>query len=232
MTRELVIAQRMGFVAGGLGGVAGIAQLLAGTTPWTGNKNDPMTLGVVTLCLAAVLGLTALAATRATTTDRGLAVAATFLLAALLGLTTAGPAWLPAALAGLIAGGLAGRSAARAGSVGAAIGHNWLPMLLVVLAIVYLALGMTAMGPAGVLGIAGGIAVLGALVVRARSRSLAIALLVVGAVPFAVVTSWSLVTPLTGILLIAIGLPTLLASSGRWPVVRSRVRPDTTSQSA
>jgi hypothetical protein len=135
-------------------------------------------------------------------------------------------------VAGLAAGGLAGRSAARAGSVGAAIGRNWLPMLLVVLAIVYLAVGMTAMGPAGMLGIAGGIAVLGALMVRARSRSLAITLLVIGAVPFAVVTSWSLVTPLTAILMIASGLPILLASSGRSPVVGSRVRPDTASQRA
>jgi hypothetical protein len=69
-------------------------------------------------------------------------------------------------------------------------------------------------------------------VVRARSRSLAITLLVIGAVPFAVVTSWSLVTPLTAILMIASGLPILLASSGRSPVVGSRVRPDTASQRA
>ena len=85
-------------------------------------------------------------------------------------------------------------------------------MLLVVLAMIYLSLGMTAMGPAGMLGIAGAIAALGALAVRSRSRSLAVTLLVGGAVLFAVVTYWSLVTPLTGILLIAIGLPTLLSS--------------------
>lgn len=36
-----------------------------------------------------------------------------------------------------------------------------------------------------------------------------------GPFPWAVVTSWGLVTPLTGILLIAIGLPTLIAPSGR-----------------
>jgi hypothetical protein len=83
-------------------------------------------------------------------------------------------------------------------------------MLLAVLAFTYVALGMTLAGPAGLAGIAGAMAVLGAVTLRSRSRGSAAALLIVGAVPFAVATSWSLVVPLTGLLLIAIGLPVIL----------------------
>ena len=143
--------------------------LATGTTTWTGNKNDPVTLGIVTLILAAFLGLASIATTRATTTDRRLAIASAFLITAMLGLTTAGLVWVPAAVAALAAGGLAGRSAVRAGSVSAAIVRNWPPTLVVMLAAVYLSLGLTAMGPAGTLGIAGSVAVLGALAMRTRS---------------------------------------------------------------
>ena len=209
MTRELTLARRTGAVAGLLGGAAGILQLAAGTTPWTGNKSDPVTLGIVTLILAAVLGLASLATTPATTTDRRLAIASAFLIAALLGLTTAGPAWAPAAVAALAAGSMAGRSAARSGSVRGAIARNWPATLLGTLAAVYLSLGLTAMGTAGLLGIAGSVAVLSAIAVRTRARNLSDALLIAGAVPFAVMTHWNLVTPLSGILMIAIGLPLL-----------------------
>ncbi len=209
MTPDLLLARRSGFVAGLLGGAAGILQLATGTTPWTGNKNDPLMLGIVTLILAAFLGLASIATTRATTTDGRLAIASAFLITAMLGLTTAGLAWVPAAVAALASGGLAGRSAVSTGSVSAAIIRNWPPTLLVILAAVYLSLGLTAMGTVGLLGIAGSVAVLGALAIRTRSRTLAIGLLVVGAAPFAVATYSSVATPLTGILLIAIGLPIL-----------------------
>jgi hypothetical protein len=209
MTRELTLARRAGAVAGLLGVAAGTLQLAAGTTPWTGNKNDPVTLGIVTLILAGGLVLASMTTTRATTTDRRLAIASAFLIAALLGLTTAGPAWVPAAVAALAAGGLAGQSAARTGSVRGAIARKWPATLLVTLAAVYLSLGLTAMGTAGLLGIAGSVAVLGALAVRTRARNLAVALLIAGAIPFAVMTHSSLVTPLAGILMLAIGLPLL-----------------------
>ncbi|MGV8909466.1 MAG: hypothetical protein ACOH1Y_10825 [Propionicimonas sp.] len=220
MTRELTLTRRTGVVASLLGGAAGILQLAAGTTPWTGNKNDPVTLGIVTLILAAFLGLASIATTSATTTDRHLAIASAYLTTALLGLTTAGPAWGPAAVAALVAGAMAGRSAATTGSARAAMIRNWPPTLLVALAAVYLSLGLTAMGMVGLLGIAGSVAVLGALAVRTRVRSLAVALLLAGAVPFAVMTYWSLVTPLTGILMIAIGLPML-----RTPPTAPTLRP-------
>jgi hypothetical protein len=205
MSSSLGRAQVMGFTAAAFGVIAGAAQLFAGTTPWTGNKNDPVTLGWVTLLLAALLGMASAAVPRVTTSDRGLAVASTLLLAALLGLTTAGPAWVPAAVAGSGAAGFTVH-AAGAGAVRASIGRNWPRMLLVVLALIYLALGLTYFGPVGMLGVGGAIAVLAAVVLRTRSHAGAVVLLIVGAVPFAAATYWSLVTPITCLLMMTMGL--------------------------
>ena len=215
MTRELIFARRTGAVAGLLGGAAGILQLTTGTTPLTGNKNDPTILAIATLILAAILGLASIATARAATTDRRLAIASTFVVTALLGLTTASLAWVPAAAAALAAGGLAARSAASAGSIWAAVARIWPPTLLVALAAIYLSLGLTSTGPERILGTAGSVAVLGALATRTRARKLAAVLLLSGAAMFPLVTYSSVVTPLTGILLIAIGLPILQGAPRR-----------------
>jgi hypothetical protein len=60
-------------------------------------------LGLVSLGLAAVIGVAALAWPRATTTGRGLAVMAAMALPAAVGLTTTGAVWIPAALVGAFA---------------------------------------------------------------------------------------------------------------------------------
>lgn len=205
MNASLTLARRFGVAAVALGLAAGAIQLLAGTAVWTGNKNDPVTLGWVTLLLAALLGLATLATARATGAEIGLAVSGVFLIVALLGLTTAGLAWVPAATAGLAAAFTTVRGVG-VGVIRVAVGRNWLAILLTVLAVIYLALGITYLGLPGLLGIAGAVAVLAALAFRERSRGTAIVLLVLGAVPFAVVTFWSLVTPLTCVLMLAIGL--------------------------
>jgi hypothetical protein len=95
-------------------------------------------------------------------------------------------------------------------TLAASLDRNWTALLTVVLAAFYVFLGATALGLAGVLGIAGGLLVLALVVVRdAIAAPLAILLLVVAAAPFAALTWWSVATPLTGILLIAIGTPAL-----------------------
>lgn len=205
MNASLTLARRFGVAAVALGLAAGAIQLLAGTTVWTGNKNDPVTLGWVTLLLAALLGLATLATARAAGAEIGLAVSGVFMIVALLGLTTAGLAWVPAATAGLAAA-LATVKVVGVGVIRVAVGRNWLAILLTVLAVIYLALGITYLGLSGFVGIAGAVAVLAALALRERSRRTATVLLILGAVPFAVVTFWSLVTPLTCVLMLAIGL--------------------------
>ena len=84
-------------------------------------------------------------------------------------------------------------------------------MLIAVLAVIYLAFGVVA-GPIGILGIVGAAAAIAALAIKLRSRSLAAVVLVVGIIPFALAAWWSVVIPLTAILLLAIELPQLLTS--------------------
>lgn len=67
-------------------------------------------------------------------------------------------------------------------------------------------------GPIGILGIVGAASAIGALALRHRSRGLAAVVLVVGIMPFAVAAWWSVVIPLTAILLLAIELPQLLGT--------------------
>jgi hypothetical protein len=87
---------------------------------------------------------------------------------------------------------------------------QWVPVLVVVLSLIYLVFGIVARDRVGLLGIAGfGVAVT-ALALRRRSHLGAAIALVVAAVPFAVATAWTVVTPLTAVLLLAIGLPYVL----------------------
>jgi len=212
MSREHPVTRRAGSAAALLGAAAGSAEILVGTAPWLGNKNDPTTLGIVTVLLALVIGAASLGWRRATTTPRVLAVATAMLVPALLGLTTAGPAWLPAGAAATLAGIAAlGHSGGRR-TVRDALSAQWSAVLLGFLALIYLSLGIAARGPAGASAIVGALALAGVLPLRRRSRVLAALTLVAGALPFAILTWWSVVAPITAILALALGLPLVLTT--------------------
>jgi hypothetical protein len=80
-------------------------------------------------------------------------------------------------------------------------------LLVGTLAAIYFMLGVTALGLLGLLAIAGAGAIVAALWQATRSRTTATVLLVAGAVPFAVAAWWSVVAPLTGLVVLAIGIP-------------------------
>jgi hypothetical protein len=204
---------RIGALAAVLGATAGVIELAVGSTQWTGNKNDPTTLGMVGLGLAAVIGVAALAWSRATTTGRALAVTAAMALPAAVGLTTAGAVWIPAALVGVFAGWRALEYTKALGSVAQTLSESWSAILLGVLALIYLAFGVVSRNTVGLLGVAGAVAVVAALTVRRRSRILATVILVGGTLPFAAATLWTVVIPLTAVLLLAIGLPLLFGGN-------------------
>lgn len=90
--------------------------------------------------------------------------------------------------------------------------RNWTALLTVVLAAFYIFLGATALGPAGLLGIAGGLLAAGLVARRGRIPvPLGAALLLAAALPFATLTWWSVATPLLGLLLLlAVGASALL----------------------
>ena len=55
MSRKHPVTRRAGSAAALLGTAAGSAEILVGTAPWLGNKNDPTTLGIVTVLLLLLL---------------------------------------------------------------------------------------------------------------------------------------------------------------------------------
>lgn len=213
------IAALLGVLGATLGLVAGLIELTVGPSirPWVGNKQDTTRLGLATLALSAV-ALTAallLLRRRAPQPSWRLVLAAGLLLPGLLCFTTVGRLWyVPGAL--LVVAGLLVATGLRKDvkEVTAAAERNWTAILTVVLAAFYLFLGATALGLAGVLGIAGGLLVLALLAGRLRIPvPLALALLVLAAVPFAALTWWSVATPLIGLLLLAVGVPALRSHS-------------------
>lgn len=81
----------------------------------------------------------------------------------------------------------------------------WPTALVVVVAVLYVWIGAVAPGWNRLFGIAGGLLLLGALVVAQRSVPAAMALLAVGALPLAISTWWSIATPVLAVLALLLG---------------------------
>jgi MFS family permease len=215
------IAATLGIVGATLGLVAGVVELTAGPSirSWVGNKEDTTRLGLATLVLAAIALAAALALARRldASAPRRLVFAAALLLPGLICFTTVGRLWyLPGAL--LIAAGVTVADDLRgeAREVAAAATRNGTAILTVVLACFYVFLGATALGVAGVLGILGGLLILGLVAMRGKlPMPVTVVLLLLATLPFAVLTWWSVATPLIGILLLALGMLALSRSRER-----------------
>ncbi len=82
-----------------------------------------------------------------------------------------------------------------------------------VLALIYLQFAIVSRAGVGVVGFVGALFVLASLFVHGRSNRLAVVLLVVGAIPFAVVAWWTVVIPLTCLVMLGIGIPFLMPGS-------------------
>jgi hypothetical protein len=209
------LAATLGTVGGTLGVIAGLVELTVGPSirSWVGNKADTTRLGLATLALAAIALAAALAFARRpeAPAPRRLALAAALLLPGLICFTTVGRLWYAPGTLLLIAGVLAAADLrTEVKTVAAAADRNWTAILTVALGTFYIFLGGTALGLAGILGIAGGLLALGLVATRGRIRApVALALLVTAALPFAALTWWSVATPLIGLLLLAVGVPAL-----------------------
>lgn len=224
MTTNINRVHTAGLTAAALTATAGVIELIAGSTGWTGDKNSPLTLGALTIILAAIMATAAQLILRKPSAASSVAAAAAITVPALITLTTAGLFAIPGALIGITAGALAVADAQTRGSIRQTISRAWPATLIAILGVVYLAFGVVA-GPIGWLGIIGAAAAPAAFALRQRSAALAAAVLIVGVVPFAVAAWWSVVIPLTAILLITIELPQILGrrQSGATPSAAARV---------
>ncbi len=207
MTRTDRIVFWCGALGAALGTGAGVAEIFAGTVSWAGEKNDPTTLGLVTIGLGVLIGAAGVLAVRSHRPATQLAAVVTLFTVALLGLTTAGLVWIPAAVAAFAAGVAIVRLPREARAWRAALGAHWAPALVGALGVVYLTFGIVSGGLVGLLGILGATGATAALVLRRRSRLGSAVGLVVAVIPFAAATTWAVVTPATAILMLAIGLP-------------------------
>jgi hypothetical protein len=206
------IGGRLAAIGASLGIAAGVVELVLGphVRSWVGDKQDTTRLGLATIALSAIALFAAVTWLRRRDASPGvrLLIAVALIIPGAICFTTAGRAWYAPGVLLVAAAGLAAADLRDdAGGVAAAIGRGWIGGLMFTLGAFYVFLGATALGRGGALGIIGGIVIM-ALVKTAARIPLRVAqiVLVAGALPFAVLTWWSIVTPLLAVLVVAIGL--------------------------
>lgn len=214
-SRLLLLAGRLAVIGGIVGIVAGVVQTSIGSRiqDWSGNKDQPVALGLLTVALSASAIVVA-RALRPDNAPHGEDRSATnlpattlwFVVVAVVCSSTVGRLWtIPGAL--LLAA--AGVTFAACGwqRFRSVIATNWLRGLLGVLGGCELLMAVSAASVANVVaGLLAGLALIAAAM-RAGSHTRAmITLLIVATLPFAVLTWWTIVTPLISVVGLVIGL--------------------------
>ncbi len=217
----------LGLIGGSLGVIVGLIQAIVGADipNWTGHKADPIALGLLTVLVSSISVLSAMAlrGKPALPPPRRLAAALGLLVPGSLCFSTTGVLWyLPGAIL-LVAGvyAVAGGQAHRTRQV---IATTWLPALVSVLGGFEILMAVSA-GPWMTMaaGVVGGVALIAAP--WAPAVGLRIGLLLLGVVPFAVLTWWSVASPIVAVLALAVGLTTLRRRGSGAAVERTMATP-------
>ena len=203
------IASVVGLIGGALGVVAGLLQATLGShlPDWSGHKADPVALGLLTILLSAISVLSAAALRRDVTPGRRLAAAAGLLVPGSLCFSTGGALWyLPGLL--LFTGGVYAVIAGDALRTREVVATIWWHLLVSVLGAFELLMAVSA-GPTVTIavGVLGGVAL--AVAPWLPAWRIRLVLLLIGTLPFAILTWWSVAAPVLAVLALAIGLPTL-----------------------
>ena len=211
------IASVLGLIGGALGVVAGLIQATFGShiPNWSGHKAAPVALGLLTILLSAISVLSAVALRSEVTPGRRLAAAAGFLVPGSLCFSTGGALWYPPGVL-LFTGGVFGVIAGDGLRTREVLATMWWRLLVSVLGAFELLMAVSA-GPTVTIafGVLGGVALTVAPWVPAwRIR---LVLLLIGTLPFAILTWWSVATPVLAVLALAIGLSTLRPRDVRPP---------------
>lgn len=196
-----------------LGMLAGLVQATIGASipEWTGAKDNPVALGAFTVLLSGVAALAAswLRAPDPLPAPRRVAVVVAFVVPAVLCFTTVGRLWyLPGAML-LVACALT-PAAGNTRDLGTFVRANWTRGLVSLLGafVLLMAVSATPLHTAAI-GVAGGLAVIAAPWLSPRTKPAIITALLMAALPFAIVTWWSIASPLAAVLALTIGLTTI-----------------------
>ena len=210
---------RLGITGSALGVIAGTVQALIGSRipEWTGAKQDPGSLGLLTIALSLLAGYAAHRQARPNTTVKSRAAyAAALLIPGLLCFSTVGRLWyLPGPL--LLAAALISIDSLRDTST--LITRNWLRCLLALLGAAELLMAAGAAPVLMAVGAVGGVALIAAASV-ARSRASLVALTVLGTVPFTLL-AWTAVVPV----LLLLAAAAIAVPLTRHAMPRAAVRP-------
>lgn len=189
--------------------LAGLVQASVGPLipQWTGNKDSPVALGALTVVLSALAVLCAvrLAAVRPLPAGAHLTAAIGLLVPGALCFSTVGALWyLPGALLLVAAAG----AVATGDRTGELIVENWTRVLVGALGGVELLMTAGA-GPAATIavGAVGGLALL--VAPWMPDVRTALGLLIIGTLPFAALTWWTVVSPLLAVVALVLGLPAI-----------------------
>ncbi len=201
------VAGWLGLVGGGLGVVAGLIQATVGDRipSWSGSKANPVALGLLTITLSLVALLSAVVLRRypGLPPARRIAAVVGLLVPAALCFSTVGRLWylpglvlLAAAVYATLAGDLA--------HTRDLVTTQWLHVLVSLLGALELLMAVSS-GPVLTIavGVVGGLALVAAPWIWATA--VRIALLLIGTLPFAVITWWSVASPLLAITALGIG---------------------------
>jgi uncharacterized membrane protein YqgA involved in biofilm formation len=199
----------LGLAGGAIGVLAGLTEVVAGAgiPAWSGDKADPLALGLLTVALglaAMMAGWTTVPA-RSVTAGRSVAVAVVLLVVGALGFSTCGRLWyLPGAAILLAAAGTVAAVGVRVSI--AVLQEHWMRGLLSALGAVELLMAASARPVALlVVGAVGGLVLLGVPWTATRARRVRVGALLLGTLPFALLTWWTLVTPLLAVTALVIG---------------------------
>jgi hypothetical protein len=214
MTRSrpqlVAVAGGLAAIGGGVGIAAGIAEATIGSRipDWSGDKAHPLALGLLTVALSAS-AVVAVRTLRAPTVPRDAALSAITLWLAFVAAvcwTTVGRLW---AIPGVLLLAAAGVTLVACGwrRFRSSVAAGWLRGLVGLLGAFELLMAVSA-GPSlsVIAGVLAGGALIAAAVVTRPGRQALVGVLVAASLPFAVLTWWTIVTPLLTVVALAIGL--------------------------
>jgi len=225
--RRQKVAARLGLLGGALGVVAGTVQVFSGSRipDWSGAKANPVGLGLLTVLLSvlAIVSSQTLRGSQPASPQRRVAGLAGVLVPATLCFSTVGRLWyVPGGMLLLAAATILGSGSGN--QLWQVVRENWLRTLISALGGFQLLMAVSA-APAAIVavGIVTGLVLVAAPWVR-EGRRTRLLLILLGALPFAALTWWSLATPLLAVLAVSIALASVGGRKQDAPAVRPPMR--------